>query len=69
MDRLNAIHGMYAKQISNGDMLYTLSLHIVEPALWVDRYGDIFRALLLFYKVASDTREWRKAGFHFPPQS
>ena len=36
--RLNAIHGMYAKQISNGDMLYTLSLFVTEPARWIDRY-------------------------------
>lgn len=46
MDRLNAIHSMYAKQISNGDMLYTLSLLIVEPAIWVDRYGDIFQLVV-----------------------
>ena len=37
MDRLNAIHGMYSKQISNADMLYTLSLFVAEPAAWIDR--------------------------------
>ena len=37
IDRVNAIHGMYAKQISNADMLFTLSLFITEPAVWIDR--------------------------------
>ena len=36
---MNAIHGMYAKQMSNGDMLYTIGLLIVEPVIWVDRCG------------------------------
>ena len=38
VQRINAIHGMYAKQISNGDMLYSLSLFVTEPARWIDRY-------------------------------
>ena len=36
--RINAIHGMYSKQISNSDMLYTLCLFITEPAVWIDRW-------------------------------
>lgn len=35
--RMNAIHGMYSKEISNSDMLFTLSLFITEPAKWIDR--------------------------------
>eukprot|EP00904_Undaria_pinnatifida_P011231 jgi/Undpi1/7238/HiC_scaffold_22.g09711.m1 len=38
IDRVNAIHGMYSKQISNADMLFTLSLFVTEPAVWIDRY-------------------------------
>lgn len=37
MARMNAIHGMYGKEISNADMLFTLSLFVTEPARWIDR--------------------------------
>lgn len=37
MARLNFIHGTYSKEISNADMLFTLSLFICEPAKWIDR--------------------------------
>ncbi|KAI9258117.1 hypothetical protein BDA99DRAFT_561546 [Phascolomyces articulosus] len=36
LKRLNEIHGKY--NILNGDYLYTLSLFIVEPIKWVNRY-------------------------------
>ncbi|CAN0095937.1 unnamed protein product, partial [Ectocarpus sp. 8 AP-2014] len=39
MGRLNAIHSMYAKEISNADMLFTLSQFVTAPALWINRYG------------------------------
>ncbi|KAL3810877.1 hypothetical protein ACHAXA_003399 [Cyclostephanos tholiformis] len=39
--RLNEIHGNYV--ISNEDYLYVLSVFIVEPARWIERYG--FRSL------------------------
>lgn len=37
IERLNEIHGKY--QILNGDYLYTLSLFIIQPVKWVNRYG------------------------------
>lgn len=38
--RLNYIHGWYQKQgqISNDDMLYTLTLFALEPVRWINRY-------------------------------
>ncbi|CBN79057.1 conserved unknown protein [Ectocarpus siliculosus] len=39
MGRLNAIHSMYAKEISNADMLFTLSQFVTARALWINRYG------------------------------
>lgn len=38
--RLNYIHGVYQKkgQISNDDMLYTLSMFALQPKMWVERY-------------------------------
>lgn len=35
--RINAIHGVYSKEISNADMLYTIGLMITEPMNWIDR--------------------------------
>lgn len=35
--RLNAIHGMYEKEISNADMLFTLAQFVTAPATWIDR--------------------------------
>jgi hypothetical protein len=40
--RLNFIHGHY--KISNDDYLYTLSLFVIEPLRWIERFGH--RALL-----------------------
>lgn len=37
MGRLNAIHSIYAKEISNADMLFTLSLFITAPVEWINR--------------------------------
>jgi hypothetical protein len=34
--RLNELHGKY--NINNGDMLYTLSLFMFEPVVWVNKY-------------------------------
>jgi hypothetical protein len=36
--RINYIHSLYRKSISNDDMLYTLSLFILEPIRWTDKY-------------------------------
>lgn len=35
--RINAIHQVYSKDISNAHMLYSLSLFITEPINWIDR--------------------------------
>lgn len=37
--RMNAIHAVYSDEISNADMLYTISLFITEPMAWIDRYS------------------------------
>jgi len=37
IDRMNYIHSQY--KISNEDYLYVLSVFIVEPIRWVERYG------------------------------
>lgn len=37
IDRMNHIHSQY--NISNGDYLYVLSVFVVEPIRWVERYG------------------------------
>lgn len=39
MARMNAIHEVYGKEISNADMLFTLSLFVTSPAVWIDRRG------------------------------
>lgn len=40
LGRLNFLHGVYIKsgQISNDDMLYTLSMFALEPRNWIKRY-------------------------------
>lgn len=38
LQRLNAIHNMYSNRIPNDDMLYVLSVFILEPKKWIDRY-------------------------------
>ena len=37
INRMNCIHSQY--KISNDDYLYVLSVFIVEPVRWVERYG------------------------------
>jgi hypothetical protein len=36
--RINYLHGLYRDQISNDDLLYTLSLFILEPIEWIRKY-------------------------------
>ncbi len=36
--RVNFLHGRWKSKISNDDLLYTLSVFIIEPAKWIDRY-------------------------------
>ncbi len=38
LQRINAIHDMYKAQISNEDMLYVLSVFVLEPKKWIDKY-------------------------------
>lgn len=35
--RVNAIHAVFSKEISNADMLYVLALFATLPAVWIDR--------------------------------
>lgn len=50
--RLNAVHGMYEKEISNADMLFTLAQFATAPAIWIDRSEDA--AALLFARNRKD---------------
>jgi hypothetical protein len=36
--RINYLHSLYRNRISNDDMLYTLSLFILEPIRWIEKY-------------------------------
>ncbi|UJR21696.1 hypothetical protein I4U23_024773 [Adineta vaga] len=36
--RINYLHGLYGNRIGNNDMLYTLSLFILEPIRWMKKY-------------------------------
>jgi hypothetical protein len=36
--RINYLHSLYRNSISNDDMLYTLSLFIIEPIRWINKY-------------------------------
>lgn len=61
INRMNYIHSGYQKsgKISNDDMLYTLSLFVVEPIRWIDRYE--WRTLEAFEKCAIGTF-WKSLG-------
>lgn len=53
--RMNYIHGVYqqAGQISNADMLYTLSVFATEPIRWIDEHE--WRTLTRIEKAAIGT--------------
>ncbi|OMP88134.1 hypothetical protein BK809_0002891 [Diplodia seriata] len=36
--RMNYLHSLYGKKISNDDLLYTLALFALEPKSWINRY-------------------------------
>ncbi|CAF1146825.1 unnamed protein product [Adineta ricciae] len=48
--RMNYLHGLYGNRISNDDMLYTLSLFILEPIRWIEKYE--WRSLVSIEKEA-----------------
>ena len=56
LQRLNAIHNMYSNRISNDDMLYVLSVFILEPKKWIDKYewrtlsGEEYQAIFIHWK-------------------
>lgn len=49
--RMNYIHSRYGSSISNDDLLYTLSVFVLEPAKWYARYE--WRALSPLEKEAN----------------
>ncbi|KAF2094830.1 hypothetical protein NA57DRAFT_46130 [Rhizodiscina lignyota] len=59
--RLNYIHGVYQKkgQITNDDMLYTLSMFALEPKRWIARYE--WREVTPLELCAFGT-EWKEIG-------
>ncbi|KAL8712245.1 MAG: hypothetical protein Q9220_003396 [cf. Caloplaca sp. 1 TL-2023] len=59
--RMNYIHSVYQKsgQISDDDMLYTLSLFVLEPIRWIARYE--WRSLEDFERCGTGTY-WKSLG-------
>lgn len=57
--RINYIHSLYRKNISNDDMLYTLSLFIIEPIRWVEKYE--WRSLTILEEEARFVI-WKEIG-------
>lgn len=59
--RMNFLHSAYIKtgQISNDDMLYTLSLFALEPIRWIDRWE--WRRLEMIERCAAATF-WKEVG-------
>lgn len=49
--RMNAIHAVYSDEISNADMLYTISLFITEPMAWIDRYSTVALYVGLIWRL------------------
>ncbi|KAI1380131.1 hypothetical protein F4677DRAFT_405929 [Hypoxylon crocopeplum] len=48
--RLNWMHARYASRIHRGDYVHTLSLFVLEPSRWIDRYD--WRGVTRLEKVA-----------------
>lgn len=57
--RINYIHSLYRQSISNDDMLYTLSLFVVEPVTWAEKYD--WRPLSNLEKQARHV-VWKEIG-------
>ncbi|THY00825.1 hypothetical protein D6D03_06254 [Aureobasidium pullulans] len=57
--RTNFLHGLYGGKISNEDLLYTLSLFLLEPVRWINRHE--WRELTEV-EVAAMGLFWMKVG-------
>ncbi|TIA01144.1 hypothetical protein D6C82_04019 [Aureobasidium pullulans] len=57
--RTNFLHGLYGGRISNEDLLYTLSLFLLEPVRWINRHE--WRELT-DVEVAAMGLFWMKVG-------
>lgn len=57
--RTNFLHGLYGGKISNEDLLYTLSLFLLEPVRWINRHE--WRELT-DVEVAAMGLFWMKVG-------
>lgn len=57
--RTNFLHGLHGGKISNEDLLYTLSLFLLEPVRWIDRHE--WRELT-DVEVAAMGLFWMKVG-------
>ncbi|ORY75123.1 hypothetical protein BCR37DRAFT_395626 [Protomyces lactucae-debilis] len=68
--RINYIHGRYGSKISQDDLLYTLSLFVIEPMTWSKRFA--VRSMLPEEQQASFVF-WRTIGermeIHYIPES
>lgn len=71
ISRMNYLHSPYIKnrQISNADLLYTLSVFITEPISWIERYEwrsltDMeISAIATFWKSIGDAMEITYKGY------
>ncbi|KAK0104738.1 hypothetical protein ONS95_005008 [Cadophora gregata] len=69
--RMNYIHSQYQKagKISNGDLLYTLSVFITEPISWIEKYewrsmNDLeVCAIATFWKSIGDAMGIKYVGY------
>ena len=71
ISRMNYLHSRYIKagQISNADLLYTLSVFVAEPISWIERYEwrsltDMeIAAIGTFWKSIGDAMEITYKGY------
>lgn len=57
--RMNYIHSVYRRSITNDDKLYTLSLFLLEPIRWINRYE--WRQLTPL-EIAGMSIFWKRVG-------
>lgn len=57
--KMNWIHRQYGSKITNGEMVHTLALFVLEPQRWIDKYE--WRPLTEIERVAIFTY-WREIG-------
>jgi hypothetical protein len=59
LSKMNWIHRQYGSKISNGDLVHTLALFVLEPQRWIEMYE--WRAMTELEKVAAFVY-WKEIG-------